>query len=71
MIIVLRVTPKMMSSSLEVIAFLLFLLLVTSFEKISMKYLLLTLAVHLLYCACITVNLVNILVVIIHHTLYL
>ena len=70
MMIALRVTPKMMSSSLGVIAFLLFLLLVTSFEKIPMECLLLALTMCSLCCAHITINLVNVLVVIIHHTLY-
>ena len=70
MIIVLRVTLKMMSSSLGVIAFLLFLLLVTSFEKILMECLLLALAMHSLCCAHITINLVNVLIVIICHTSY-
>jgi len=68
MMIALRVTPKMMSSSLGVVAFLLFLLLVTSFEKIPMECLLLALAMRSLCCACITINLVNVLVVVIHRT---
>ena len=71
MIIALRVTLKTMSSSLGVIAFLLFLLLVTSFEKILMEYLLLALAVRSLCYAHITVNLVNVLIVVIHRTLCL
>ena len=66
--VALRVTPKTMSSSLGVVAFLLFLLLVTSFEKIPMECLLLALAVRSLCCARITINLVNVLVVIIRHT---
>ena len=68
MMIALRVTLKMMSSSLGVVAFLLFLLLVTSFEKIPMECLLLALAMRSLCCARITINLVNVLVVIIRRT---
>jgi len=64
MMIALRVTPKTMSSSLGVVAFLLLLLLVTSLEKIPMERLLLALAVRSLCCARITVNLVNVLVVV-------
>ena len=61
-------TLKMMSSSLGVVAFLLFLLLVTSFKKILIECLLLALAMHSLCCARITVNLVNVLVVVIRRT---
>ena len=68
MMVALRVTPKTMSSSLGVVAFLLFLLLVTSFEKIPMECLLLALTMRLLCCARITINLVNVLIVIIRHT---
>ena len=69
MMVALRVTLKTISSSLRVIAFLLFLLLVTSFEKIPMECLLLALTMCSLCYACITVNLVNVLVIIIHCTL--
>ena len=68
MMIALRVTPKTMSSSLGVVAFLLFLLLVTSFEMIPIERLLLALATRSLCCARITVNLVNVLVVVIRRT---
>ena len=68
MMVALRVTPKTMSSSLGVVAFLLFLLLITSFEKIPMECLLLALAVHSFCYTHITVNLVNVLVVIIRCT---